>query len=792
MRKINLHTRERDYDIYVGSGLLDEIERYFPEPSYDEAAVLIVADEHTAPLYAAKVCRGLKRLGYRTELLTLPAGEAHKNAESLGQIYEAAFKAGLGRRDLMLALGGGVIGDMTGFAAATYMRGIDFVQLPTSLLAQVDASVGGKTGIDTPFGKNLVGAFKQPLLVLADCDTLRSLPPEELASGMAEVVKYGLLAGESLFEEIEALPPRSCPSEELIAFCIEQKAAIVADDEKESGRRMILNLGHTFGHAIEKAGGYSRYTHGEAVGLGLLAALRIGELMAVTPKSILPRVEILLKRLGLPVKSDLDLDVLLPNITLDKKREGSWTRFVLLEDWGRPLVRKIDDPLLAALSESLVGCYLGVPDKLPERLRVSPGSLSGEVFPPPSKSEAHRLIICAALAEMDSGEDFTRLIVNYEEALSDDIRATARGIARLTEARRLMNESQAAPETAEPVEIDCNESGSTVRFLIPIAAALGVPARFTGRGRLPRRPLDAYRRALGAHGIDFKFPQEEGLYLPLELRGRLSPGDYEIAGDSSSQYISGLLFALSLLEGPSALRLTTALESAPYVDMTLSNLRRFGIAIQESWQDGRLLYEVDPAKGFQRPHRSLEIERDYSQAAFWFLAAYLGQNIEVKGLSPESLQGDRAIENLLKSMSERRQRESYKAAVEIDVSQTPDLFPALAVAAAAAGPGQVTRLVNASRLRIKESDRISAVADLLEALGVPHKEGRDYLEITAVSHFRAAEIESHNDHRLAMAAAVAALCADGPCLIRQASAVTKSYPHFFRELRRLGALVEEA
>ncbi len=755
MITVPVKTSSAAYDVLISEDLLARLPEIYPAAQADEA-VLVVADETTARLYGNITAKGLQTLGYRVEFAIFPPGEASKTQATLEQIYEAAFRMGLTRRDHMVALGGGVVGDLTGFAAATYMRGIPYSQIPTTLLAQVDSSVGGKTGIDTPYGKNLIGAFKQPQIVLADTSTLRTLSFKELASGMAEVIKYGLLESEEFFTAIDQLKPAP-PTDEIIAACVRQKARIVAADEQEANIRAVLNLGHTFGHAIEKAGGYTRYLHGEAVALGMLAALRIGEVLGVTPTAILPRVQALLQRWDLPLSTDLTLAEILPNITADKKREGKGTKFVLLEDVGKPLLQWLGDEELAALAKALDGYILNVPATLPKEVTIRPGKLAGTILPPPSKSQAHRVIICTALASREL--DFTRHITNYIEAGSRDIDTTTRNMRALLSA-----------QPGETLTLDCDESGSTVRFLIPIAAALGITTVFTGRGRLPERPLSAYRGALEGHGVNLTFP-EQG-YLPLLVEGKLEAGAFEIPGDVSSQYITGMLFAMALLDEPSTLRLTTPLESAPYVDLTLETLALFGREVTVS--DG--LYTVEP-KPWVLPAEPISIERDYSQAAFWYLAKFLGHPVEVSGMREDSLQGDRAIVDLLAMLEDT---------VEIDVSQIPDLFPALGVACAQKGEGKITRLVNAGRLRIKESDRLEATADMLGRLGVPCRQGDNWLEITAVKPLRGAVLDSYGDHRLAMAAAIAATAADGESRILRAEAVGKSYPSFYREFRRLG------
>ncbi|MGZ5967409.1 MAG: 3-dehydroquinate synthase [Polyangiales bacterium] len=273
---------------------------------------------------------------YRAEVI-LPSGEAHKTIASVERIWDTALSIGIDRRATVLAVGGGVIGDLTGFAAATLLRGIRFVQVPTTLLAMVDASVGGKTAVDRPQGKNLVGAFHQPSLVVADTELLETLPERELRGGMAEVVKTALIGDPALFELLENTSLDHVDRAEMVRACIALKSRVVASDERdETGARAALNFGHTVGHALEAHGGYSRLTHGEAVSLGMIAALRIGVVRGVTEPSLVGRARSLLTRLGLPV--DLDREPLkeaLPGILSDKKREGSKVAFVLLEGLGR-------------------------------------------------------------------------------------------------------------------------------------------------------------------------------------------------------------------------------------------------------------------------------------------------------------------------------------------------------------------------------------------------------------------------------------------------------------------------
>ncbi len=386
---------------------------------------------------------------------------------------------------------------------------------------------------------------------------------------------------------------------------------------------------------------------------------------------------------------------------------------------------------------------------------ITPSLLKGAITPPPSKSQAHRLLIAAALADGESR------IENLAD--SQDIQATRRCMAALK-----------APGESLPV-LDCGESGSTLRFLIPVALALRGGGRFTGRGRLMERPQKPYFDLFDEKGIAYR--QEDGV---LTVRGVLTPGTFALPGDVSSQFVTGLLYALPLLEGDSQIALTTALESRGYVDMTLEALERFGVRAE--CPDGRT-FRV-PGGQTYRPCRAA-VEGDYSQAAFYYAANGLGGQVEILGLNPHSAQGDRCI--VPYSMQLRGPGE-----VALDVSQCPDLVPPLA-AHAALRQG-ITRIVNAARLRIKESDRLSAVTRVLTALGADVAEGADRLTITGRPEGLAGgvTVDSHNDHRIAMMAAIAAARCAAPVTITGAECVAKSYPDFWKDYERLGGQIQRS
>jgi len=325
------------YDIHIGHGLIKDCAPLFSRYAGRKAAV--VADSNTAPLYSYALLEQLHRAGIEASVIILPAGEETKCPEQLAKLYDAFLDAHITRADLVIALGGGVVGDITGYAAATYMRGTHFIQVPTTLLAQVDSSVGGKVAVNHPRGKNLLGAFYQPELVLIDCDTLRTLDERQLGAGLGEVIKYGCIYDEALFERFEQLGSREAlmaHADEIIARCCEIKAWYVKEDPHDHGVRMQLNFGHTLAHALENAAGYGTLLHGEAVSIGIAAVCGWGEALGVTPKGTQQRVTALLERYGLMTKrpENLSAQTLAQAMSLDKKASGKTINTVILTKIG--------------------------------------------------------------------------------------------------------------------------------------------------------------------------------------------------------------------------------------------------------------------------------------------------------------------------------------------------------------------------------------------------------------------------------------------------------------------------
>jgi len=359
MQSLKVELADRAYPIHIGHGLLERADLLVPQLRVPQ--VMIVTNTTVAPLYLERLTSALATAGISVLSTILPDGEAYKNWQTLNLIFDAMLQHRCERSTTLIALGGGVVGDMGGFAAACYQRGMPFIQVPTTLLAQVDSSVGGKTAINHPLGKNMIGAFYQPRLVLADTDTLNTLPEREFVAGIAEVIKYGLIRDlpflewlEANIERILARDPEAL-SHAILRSCA-AKAEIVAADERESGERALLNLGHTFGHAIETGLGYGEWLHGEAVAAGTVLAAELSARLGWLSSADVKRIELLFERTGLPTSAArMPVERYLDLMYHDKKVEGGRLRLVLLRAIGDAVVSDVaTDAQIAATIESRI------------------------------------------------------------------------------------------------------------------------------------------------------------------------------------------------------------------------------------------------------------------------------------------------------------------------------------------------------------------------------------------------------------------------------------------------------
>lgn len=341
MKTLTVALPGREYDILIEKGLLDRAGEHCRAVLPKARRLAVVTDSNVAPLYLERLTVSVEKAGFAVKGITVPAGESSKSLEMLGYLYDEMLAFGLSRTDAVVALGGGVVGDLAGFAAATVLRGVDYVQIPTTVLSQVDSSVGGKVAIDLPAGKNLAGAFWQPKLVLMDPECLSTLSDKIFSDGMAEVIKYGCIRDGEFFDFLDQCGGRAGVMEhieQVLYTCCDIKRQVVLADERDTGLRMILNFGHTVGHAFELAGHYEDWTHGQAVAAGMVWAARLGERMGVTPVGTQERICAVLEKYALPTHIPCPWDTMVEAIGLDKKRAEGGISFVLLDrmGWAEP------------------------------------------------------------------------------------------------------------------------------------------------------------------------------------------------------------------------------------------------------------------------------------------------------------------------------------------------------------------------------------------------------------------------------------------------------------------------
>ncbi|MGK7950302.1 MAG: 3-dehydroquinate synthase [Xenococcaceae cyanobacterium] len=359
MQKISVNLPSNSYQILISADSLGQLGKQMKELNLGKK-VLLVSNPEIFAYYGQTCLKSLEEAGFETYTHLIPAGETHKNLQSIAQVYDTALANRLERSSTLVALGGGVIGDMTGFAAATWLRGVNFVQVPTSLLAMVDASIGGKTGVNHPQGKNLIGAFYQPKLVLIDPTVLKTLPEREFRAGMAEVIKYGVIWDADLFtklEEAENIDRFASIDRELLQTILvrstQAKAEVVSQDEKEAGLRAILNYGHTIGHAVESLTNYQQFVHGEAVAIGMVAAGKIATAMGLWTETEAKRQEQLITKTKLPtnIPPELNMDDILETLKSDKKVKAGKVRFILPTQIGKVIITdKVTEEIIRSMS----------------------------------------------------------------------------------------------------------------------------------------------------------------------------------------------------------------------------------------------------------------------------------------------------------------------------------------------------------------------------------------------------------------------------------------------------------
>ncbi|KAF5239567.1 hypothetical protein FAUST_4888 [Fusarium austroamericanum] len=756
--------------------------------------------------------------GKDTRLLTytIPPGEASKSRDTKAEIEDWMLSQQCTRDTVIIALGGGVMGDMIGYVAATFMRGVRFVQVPTTLLAMVDSSIGGKTAIDTPMGKNLVGAFWQPKRIYIDLTFLETLPVREFINGMAEVIKTAAIWNETEFSVLEEsaahilecvrskgegrLTPIKDVLKRIVIGSAGVKAEVVSSDEREGGLRNLLNFGHSIGHAFE-AILTPQLLHGEAVAIGMVKEAELARFLGVLRPGAVARLVKCIASYDLPTSlqdkrvikltagKKCPVDVLLEKMGVDKKNDGKKKKIVLLSAIGKchePRASVVDDKTIRTILSSSVQVTPGVPK-----------DLAVTVAPPGSKSISNRALVLAALG---SGTCRIKNLLH-----SDDTQYMLSAIHQLGGASYswqdagevLVVEGKGGNLQASKEPLYLGNAGTASRFLTTVVA-LASPGQdattnvLTGNARMKVRPIGALVDALRSNGLEIEYlGKENSLPLRIDAAGGFKGGDIELAATISSQYVSSILMAAPYAKNPVTLRLVGGKPiSQLYIDMTIAMMASFGIDVEVSSKEPNT-YHIP--KGAYKNPPEYTIESDASSATYPLaVAAITGTKCTIPNIGSKSLQGDaRFAVDVLRPMGCSVEQSDYsttvtgpapgqlKALAHVDMEPMTDAFlTASVLAAVASGTTQITGIANQ---RVKECNRIAAMKYQLAKFGVQCNELEDGIEVIGKGQdggvsMPEASIHCYDDHRVAMSFSVLAVASPGPVIVTERECVGKTWP----------------
>ncbi|CZS96006.1 hypothetical protein WAI453_009705 [Rhynchosporium graminicola] len=806
-----------DFDIWRNF-VVEDLLSNSPSSTY-----VLITDTNLSPLYVPVFTQAFKAHTSSSSapprLLTydIPPGESSKGRETKAEIEDWMLSKQCTRDTVIIALGGGVIGDMIGYVAATFMRGVRFVQVPTTLLSMVDSSIGGKTAIDTPLGKNLIGAFWQPQRIYIDLRFLETLPVREFINGMAEVVKTAAIWDEAEFAALEdnatllmstiraksdntttRLHPIRDVLKRIVLGSARTKATVVSADEREGGLRNLLNFGHSIGHAYE-AILTPQVLHGEAVAIGMVKEAELARYLGVLSPGAVARLVKCISSYGLPTSlADkriqkltagklCPVDLLLEKMGVDKKNDGRKKKIVLLSAIG-----KTYEPKASVVEDGAIRVVLS------DSIEVSPGiprGLKNEVIPPGSKSVSNRALVLAALG---TGPCRIKNLLH-----SDDTEFMLTAIAKLGGASYawedageiLLVQGKGGDLHASPSELYIGNAGTASRFLTTVVS-LCKPSTvnstvLTGNARMKVRPIGPLVDSLRTNGVDIKYLEKENS-LPLDVpaSGGFVGGDINLAATVSSQYVSSLLMCAPYAKKAVTLRLVGGKPiSQPYIDMTTAMMASFGIHVVRSKTEEHT-YHI-PQGVYQNPPEYV-VESDASSATYPLaVAAISGTTCTIPNIGSKSLQGDArfAIE-VLRPMGCEVVQTDYSTTVtgpavgslvaiqEVDMEPMTDAFLTASVLAAVAKG--TTRIRGIANQRVKECNRIAAMKDQLAKFGVVCRELDDGIEVDGrpISTLTRPEegVYCYDDHRVAMSFSVLSVGTPKPVLITERECVGKTWP----------------
>lgn len=781
---------------------------------------VLITDTNLFPRYVPPFQAVFDKAAPRdARLLTyaIPPGEYSKGRETKAEIEDWMLSQQCTRDTVIIALGGGVIGDMIGYVAATFMRGVRFVQVPTTLLAMVDSSIGGKTAIDTPMGKNLIGAFWQPRRIYIDLEFLETLPPREFINGMAEVIKTAAIWNETEFTALEEnataileavrsktdgrggrLAPIRHILKRIVLGSARVKAEVVSSDEREGGLRNLLNFGHSIGHAYE-AILTPQVLHGECVAIGMVKEAELARFLGVLRPGAVARLTKCIASYDLPTSlndkrivkmtagKQCPVDVLLQKMAVDKKNDGRKKKIVLLSAIG-----KTYEPKASVVEDRAIRIILS------PSIRVTPGvpkDLSISVTPPGSKSISNRALVLAAL-----GEGTTRI---HGLLHSDDTQYMLTAIAQLQGATYswedagevLVVKGKGGKLLASEEPLYLGNAGTASRFLTSVVALCSPSTTgstiLTGNARMKVRPIGPLVDALRSNGVGVKYlEKEKSLPVQVDAAAGFAGGVVELAATVSSQYVSSILMAAPYAHKPVTLRLVGGKPiSQPYIDMTIAMMASFGVQVQRSSEDPNT-YHIP--QGVYKNPADYVIESDASSATYPLaVAAITGTTCTIPNIGSKSLQGDArfAVEVLRPMGCTVEQTDTsttvtgppigtLKAIKHVDMEPMTDAFlTASVLAAVASGTTQITGIANQ---RVKECNRIAAMKDQLAKFGVHCNELEDGIEVTGRPYKELQNpvegIYCYDDHRVAMSFSVLSTISPHPVLILERECTAKTWP----------------
>ncbi|KAF1848996.1 Pentafunctional AroM protein [Cucurbitaria berberidis CBS 394.84] len=817
---------------YIAQDLLTNI----PSSTY-----VLITDTNIGHLYTSTFERAFSAaassLSSPPRLLTyeIAPGETSKSRNTKAAVEDWLLSKGCVRDTVIIALGGGVIGDMIGYVAATYMRGIKFVNVPTTLLAMVDSSIGGKTAIDVPAGKNLVGAFWQPERIYVDLQFLETLPKREVINGMAEVVKTAAIWNEEEFTTLEgnadtilaAMDQKAVNGrrnfdgiasilKRIVLGSVRVKAGVVSADEREGGLRNLLNFGHSIGHAYE-AILTPQILHGECVAIGMVKEAELARYLGVLDPSAVARLTKCIASYGLPTSladktvrrrtanKHCPVDELIKIMAVDKKNAGAVKKVVLLSGIGRTYEKKAssvaDRDIKIALSPS-ISVHPGVPS-----------DLTVTCTPPGSKSISNRVLVLAALGTGPCR--ITNLLHSDDTQVMLDALAKMQGASFSWEndGKELVVTGNGGDLKATSNELYLGNAGTAARFLTSVTAlcqpvGATTSTTVTGNARMKERPIGPLVKSLRTMGVDIDYQEKEGS-LPLRIQAcggfgsENFTGEIELTANVSSQYVSSILLSAPYSKKPVTLRLVGGkVISQPYIDMTIAMMASFGVQVGRSESDPNT-YHI-PNKPYTNP-AEYEVESDASSATYPLaIAAITGTTCTVPNIGFGSLQGDaRFAVEVLKPMGCKVEqsktsttvtgppRGELRAVKEIDMEPMTDAFLTASVLAAVAssnGSSTTTRIYGIANQRVKECNRIQAMEDELAKFGITCRQFDDGIEVDGRGYQLDTPkdgIHCYDDHRVAMSFAVLSLVAPAPVLILEKDCTGKTWPGYWDSLNQI-------